>query len=79
MLFRSRRLYAFGECRGDFAIFAREPYQFLYDDMIAWAEHELVSGHDALTVTVPEDDTIRRSALEFAGFGNQGHCETTAW
>ena len=47
--------------------------------MIAWAEHELVSGHDALTVTVPEDDTIRRSALEFAGFGNQGHCETTAW
>ena len=65
--------------RGDCAMFAREPYHFLYADMVAWAEQELASGHDALTMTVPEEDTIRRSALELAGFGNQGHCETTAW
>ena len=65
--------------RGDFAIFAREPYQFLYADMIAWAEQELAPGQVALTMTVPEEDTIRRNALGLAGFGNEGHCETTAW
>jgi ribosomal protein S18 acetylase RimI-like enzyme len=65
--------------RGDFAMFAREPYRFLYADMIDWAERALAPGHEALSITVPEADAIRRCALEIAGFVNQGHCETTAW
>ena len=65
--------------KGDFCMFTREPYRFLYGDMIAWAERELAPGQAALTMTVPEEDTERRAALESAGFGNEGHCETTAW
>ncbi|OHD80151.1 MAG: hypothetical protein A3J97_00900 [Spirochaetes bacterium RIFOXYC1_FULL_54_7] len=64
---------------GDFCIFAREPYCFLYADMIAWAEQELAPGQVALTMTVPEEDTERRAAIELACLGNEGHCETTAW
>jgi ribosomal protein S18 acetylase RimI-like enzyme len=65
--------------KGDFSMFTREPYRFLYSDMIAWAEEELAPGHEALAMTVPEEDAERRAALELVGFGNEGHCETTAW
>jgi ribosomal protein S18 acetylase RimI-like enzyme len=64
---------------GDFCMFTREPYRFLYADMIAWAEQQHAPGHTALTMTVPEEDAERRAALEHAGFSSAVHCETTAW